>query len=29
QQIQIGRATGLTPEEIARQRRLITETVSF
>lgn len=28
QQIQIGRATGLTPEEIARQRRLIVETVS-
>ena len=28
QQIQIGRATGLTPDEIARQRRLITETIS-
>ena len=28
QQIQIGRAVGLTPEEIARQRRLITEPVS-
>jgi molecular chaperone DnaK len=29
QQMQIGRAHGLTPEQIVRQRRLITETVSF
>jgi molecular chaperone DnaK len=29
QQMQIGRSNGLTPEEIVRQRRLITETVSF